>query len=127
MGLILVDTSIWVDHIRHSLVGLADLIRDERCVMHPYVLSEIALGSLPERAKRLGQLRALPSVQPLDHDTFLDQIERLELQGSGLGMVDAHLLATVALTSGLKLWSRDRRLAARAAIAGLGWAPGNGR
>lgn len=94
-----------------------------RCVVHPYVLSEIALGNLPDWGRRIAQLRALPSVEPIANDSLLDAIDRLALQGSGLGFTDAHLLATVAGPSEMKLWSRDKRLAARAASLGVGWSP----
>lgn len=123
MELILVDTSIWVDHIRRSVPELVGLVRDGRCVLHPYVLMEIALGSLQDRDRRIGQLRTLPSVEPVGNDTLLDEMERLGLPGSGLGFVDAHLLAAAAARTRLKIWSRDRRLADRAEAIGLGWSP----
>lgn len=121
MGLILVDTSVWVDHIRRADPQLDDLVRTRRCVMHPFVLGEIALGNLPNWATRIVRLQALPSVDPAPGNILFETIKRLELQGSGLGFVDAHLLAVVSNRADLKLWSRDKRLAAAAEAIDAGW------
>lgn len=124
MALILVDTSVWVDHIRRPLPTLAALIGERHCVLHPHVLGEIALGNLRDWPRRIAQLRALPSVEPVSIDELLAQIDRLGLQGSGLGFTDAHLLATVVKEPDIRLWSLDKRLAARAAALDVGWSPG---
>jgi hypothetical protein len=119
--LILVDTSVWVDHIRHSVPELANLVRTGRCVMHPYVLAEIALGNLPDWSRRVIQLRALPVVRPLSTEELLALIEELRLQGSGLGFVDGHLLGSCRSASGTRIWSRDKKLASIASSLGLAW------
>lgn len=123
MGLILVDTSVWVDHIRRADVDLTRLVRMRQCLVHPFVLAEIALGRLSDWNKRMKGLKALPRAEPVPEDELLTTIDHLQLQGSGLGFVDAHLLASARL-SGHKLWSRDKRLAARAESIGLSWSPG---
>jgi hypothetical protein len=123
VDLIIVDTSVWVDHIRYALPELTDLIGERRCVLHPFVLSEIALGNLPLWRRRIAQLRTLPSVEPITSDQLLDLIDRLALQGSGLGCTDAHLLATTVTLPHMRLWSRDKRLSAKAASLGVGWQP----
>jgi predicted nucleic acid-binding protein len=121
VALILVDTSVWVDHIRRPLPALAVLIGERRCVLHPHVLGEIALGNLPDWRRRIAQLKALPSIKPIPDDELLDMIDRLGLQGSGLGFTDAHLLATVVNEADMRLWSLDKRLAARADALDVGW------
>lgn len=121
MALILVDTSVWVDHIRRPVPALAALIGARRCVLHPHVLGEIALGNLPDWRRRIAQLRSLPSVEPIADGELLEMIDRLGLQGSGLGFTDAHLLATVVKEADMRLWSLDKRLAARASALDVGW------
>lgn len=121
MGVIFVDTSIWVDHIRQPLPDLLDLMRSRRCVLHPYVLAEIALGNLRDWSRRVAQLRALPSFEPLSNGDLLALIEEGELQGSGLGFVDAHLVGACRSSPGARIWSRDKKLAHIAASLGCAW------
>ena len=118
--MILVDTSIWVDHLRRGDGRLSQLL--ERClvVMHPHVLGEIACGSLKARQTVLELLQNLPAAVVADSDEVLGFIERHGLHGKGIGYVDVHLLASVALTEGSALWTRDKRL--RAAAQELGQA-----
>jgi predicted nucleic acid-binding protein len=108
--LILVDTSVWVDHLRSGDARLADLLERGAVVMHPFVLGEIACGSLSDRSSILDLLRDLPAAVVAEGEEVLGFIERHELHGKGIGYVDAHLLASVALTEGASLWTRDRRL-----------------
>jgi len=123
MELILVDTSVWVDHIRRPSPELVELIRSRRCLLHPYVLAEIALGNLPDWPARVARLRALPGVTPLPDDALLGLVEELGLQGSGVGFVDAHLLGSCRGRPETLIWSRDKRLASRAESLGIGWFP----
>ena len=115
--MILVDTSVWVDHLRRSDGELADLLERGAVVMHPFVIGEIACGDLADRVSILGLLRNLPMAAVGDPDETLGFIERHSLHGQGIGYVDVHLLASVALTDGATLWTRDKRL--RAAAEGL--------
>jgi predicted nucleic acid-binding protein len=108
--LILVDTSVWVDHLRRGDAQLAEFLERGTVVMHPFVIGEIACGSLTDRSSMLQLLQDLPMAAVADSDEVLGFIERHSLHGKGLGYVDVHLLASVALTDRTKLWTRDKRL-----------------
>jgi len=108
--LILVDTSVWVDHLRGGDAQLARLLDGGLVLMHPFVLGEIACGTLADRSGLLELLRQLPAAVVADDGEALAFIERLRLYGKGLGYIDVHLLASVALTQGTRLWTRDKRL-----------------
>ena len=112
--MILVDTSVWVDHLRNGDARLADLLERGSVVMHPFVVGEIACGSLTHRASILELLRELPTAVIAESEEALGFIERHSLHGKGIGYVDIHLLASVALTQGARLWTRDKRLQAAA-------------
>lgn len=116
--MILVDTSVWVDHLRRGDPGLVELLERSSVVMHPFVVGEIACGSLRDRESILELLQDLPSAVVADSDEVLQFIERHVLHGKGIGYVDVHLLASVALTEGAKLWTRDMRLHRIAAALG---------
>ena len=108
--MILVDTSVWVDHFRArdgTLVGLLDA---GEVLGHPFVLGELALGSLRQRELVLTALGDLPQANVATDAEALTFIERERLYGFGIGYVDAHLLAAIPLTPGASLWTRDRRL-----------------
>jgi predicted nucleic acid-binding protein len=112
--LILVDTSVWVDHLRAGDAQLAELLERGAVLMHPYVLGEIACGTLKDRALILELLQDLPAAVTADAHEVMQFIERHSLHGKGIGYVDAHLLASVALSSSASLWTRDKRLATSA-------------
>lgn len=116
--MILADTSVWVDHLRHGNARLAAWLREGEVAGHPFVTGEIALGHLKRRAEILALLGDLPQAPVAEHQEVLRFVERHELAGSGLGWVDAHLLAAAALDR-LLLWTLDRRLAAAASTLGL--------
>jgi predicted nucleic acid-binding protein len=118
--LILVDTSVWVDHLRRSDAQLAALLERGAVLMHPFVVGEIACGSLADRSSILELLQDLPTAVVAESEEVLGFIERHGLHGKDIGYVDVHLLASVALTDGTRLWTRDRRL--RAATDALGFA-----
>ena len=107
--MILVDTSVWVDHLRSGDAQLVDLLERNAVVMHSFVVGEIACGSLADRALTLELLQHLPMAVVADSDEVLGYIERHRLHGKGIGYVDVHLLASAAL-GGTKLWTRDNRL-----------------
>ncbi len=107
--MILVDTSVWVDHLRHGEPQLVALLEANAVVMHPFVVGEIACGSLADRVLTLELLQHLPNAVVAENDEVLTYIESESLQGKGIGYVDVHLLASVAL-GGIKLWTRDKRL-----------------
>jgi predicted nucleic acid-binding protein len=107
---ILVDTSIWVDHFRAFDDMLAHLLNARRVLVHPYVLGELALGNFRRRDPLLNELQVLPQAMVATDREVLYLIDHLELFGLGIGYVDAHLVASVRLTIGSALWTRDRRL-----------------
>jgi predicted nucleic acid-binding protein len=116
---ILVDTSVWVDHLRSASAILSALLDNGGVLGHPFVLGELALGNLRQRDDFLQVLRRLPQATGASHLEVLQFIEREALYGRGIGYVDAHLLAAARLTAGSKLWTRDRRLQTVAGQLGL--------
>jgi hypothetical protein len=119
---VLVDTSVWVEHLRRGLPRLAAALEQERVETPPIVVGELALGRIRRRAEILSLLDALPRVPAASHDEVLALIEARGLAGSGIGWVDAHLLASTLVVR-TTLWTLDRRLAAVAARLGIA-APG---
>lgn len=117
--MILVDTSVWVDHLRRPDRALADLLDRGEVLMHPFVTCEIACGSLDHRQPTLELMRDLPAAALVDADEVLAFIERRALHGHGIGYVDVHLLASTVLSTGARLWTRDKRLRGAAQQLGL--------
>jgi predicted nucleic acid-binding protein len=107
---ILVDTSVWVDHFRHGDGRLAGLLDRGEALAHPWVTGELALGRLRGRSEILRLLGQLPQATVATAAELLVFIERHPLFGAGIGYVDTQLLATTMLTDGAQLWTRDRRL-----------------
>ena len=108
--MILVDTSIWIDHLHASDPALMALLDEARVCTHPMIIGELALGSLRERGRVIGLLSDLPSLPPATHGEVLSFVEVQALYGIGLSLVDAHLLAAIRLSPADRLWTRDRRL-----------------
>ena len=117
--MILVDTSVWIEHLRLASAILTELLGDGEVLGHPFVLGELALGHLGRREEILRMLRRLPQVDSASHREVLQFVDREALFGRGIGYVDAHLLAAARLTSGTKLWTHDRRLQTVATQLGL--------
>ena len=115
--MLLVDTSIWIDHLHRGEPRLEKALGDMEIVCHPMVIGELALGTLKDRTAVLGLLADLPVVTVASHIEMLTLVERHELQGRGLGVVDAHLVASARLSPDVTLWTRDKRLKAAAATA----------
>ena len=116
--MILVDTSVWVDHLRSGLTPLANLLQEGKVLIHPWVIGEIACGNLRNRNQILDLLQGLPTAVVARDSEILLLIERGKLMGRGIGYVDAHLLAAAKL-SHCGLWTQDRRLAVLAQEQGL--------
>ena len=121
--MILVDTSVWVDHLRRGDKGLVALLEEGRVLLHPFVIGEIACGILADRAETLDLLNDMPAAPCAEHHEVLAFIEQHRLYGRGIGYVDAHLLASALLMPGTALWTRDRRLHDTATILHCAHAP----
>jgi predicted nucleic acid-binding protein len=116
---ILVDTSVWIEHLRAGSERLATLLNKGEVLLHPYVIGELALGNLQRRDAVLADLRDLPQATVASDAEVLRFIDSRTLFGRGIGYVDAHLLAAARLTAGAELWTHDRRLQAVAAELSL--------
>ena len=112
--MILVDSSVWVQHLRTGSARLGALLRDEQVLSHPFVIGELACGSLRNREEILTLLAALPTARVVEHHEILHLVESMTLYGRGLGWVDVHLLAS-ALITGCALWTLDKPLQSAAA------------
>lgn len=118
--MVLVDTSVWVDHLQRGNPELAALLNRGRVLVHPFVIGELALGSLQQRTRILDALQNLPTVTQATDTEVQGFISAHTLYGIGIGYVDAHLLAATRLTPAAQLWTLDKRL--QAAADGLGMA-----
>ncbi|SDA34978.1 type II toxin-antitoxin system VapC family toxin [Sphingomonas sp. NFR15] len=117
--MILVDSSVWIDHLRGGDAALTALLERNGVLAHPFVIGELALGSLRQREVILAALQDLPLAVVADTAETIGFITRHSLHGRGIGYIDAHLLASVRLTAGSTLWTRDKRLRAIAAELGI--------
>jgi predicted nucleic acid-binding protein len=117
--LILVDSSVWIWHLRQVDLALARLLDAEEVLTHPFVVGELAMGSLPRRAELLAGFYGLPRAVVATDEEVMAFIEQEHLFGFGLGYIDVHLLASARLTPDARLWSRDRRLADTARRLGV--------
>jgi predicted nucleic acid-binding protein len=116
--MILVDTSVWVDHFRSGNRTLVSLLENDLVLTHPFILGELACGTIHNREELFQDLRVLPSARTADDDEVLAFVERRRLFGRGIGWVDAHLLASAVLTDA-RLMTLDRPLARVAAAIGV--------
>ena len=112
--MILVDTSVWIEHLRAGSNRLRALLFDEQVLCHPFIVGELACGALQKRSDILGMLKALPEAHLVEHREVLSFLEARRLYGRGIGWVDAHLLASTLLTGGT-LWTLDKPLRRAAA------------
>jgi predicted nucleic acid-binding protein len=121
--MILIDSSIWIDHIRRANPILSGLLENDRVLLHPFVIGEIAMGSLSNRLTVIAQLSKQRQIAVVIHEEVMTFIEANNLFGIGIGYVDAHLLASVKITPHAQFWTRDNRLAAVAARFHLAFLP----
>jgi predicted nucleic acid-binding protein len=112
--MVLVDTSIWIDHFRRTNSQLVQLLDRGDVAMHPFVLGELVLGHVPRITEMIDDLSTLPHATVASAGEVLKFIADRKLSGLGIGYVDAHLLAAAALTPETLVWTRDRRLLAAA-------------
>lgn len=109
--MILADTSVWINHFRSRHPRMAAALNDGQVVIHPFVIGELAIGNMPNRQSVLLELQTLPTTTAATHRDVLDLIANRRLSGSGIGYVDAHLLASVLISGRTRLWTADKRLA----------------
>jgi predicted nucleic acid-binding protein len=107
--MVLVDTSVWVSHLRETHAGLMDLLDDGEVACHPFIVGELACGNVKNRTTILSLLEALPMALMVEDEEVLAFIDNHDLMGKGLGYIDVHLLASAVL-SGLPLWTLDKKL-----------------
>jgi predicted nucleic acid-binding protein len=117
--LILADTSIWIDHFRLGNKELREHLNKGQIVIHPSIIAELALGSLQERTKTLALLDLLPLVRVAQLSEVRRMIEARRLYSLGIGLIDAHLIASVFINSSTLLWTRDKRLRKAAESLGI--------
>ena len=116
--MVLVDTSVWVAHLRQGDIGLEALLQEGRVVCHPFIIGELACGNLKNRSEILSLLQALPGAVKAEPEEVLQFIENFSLMGKGLGYIDLNLLAAARLT-GVPLWTLDKKLKEVAMQLGL--------
>jgi len=117
--LILADTSIWIDHLRAGNKKLRWHLDQGQIVIHPFIIAELALGSLRDRAKTLALLDLLPQIKVAQLNEVRRMIEARRLYSLGIGLTDAHLIASVFISSPTLLWTRDQRLRKAAETLGI--------
>ena len=117
--MILVDTSVWLDHLNMGVPSLQRLLLNDEIVMHRYIIGEIAMGKWRKRSGTLIELEKMRVIFPATHDEVLHLVEQHKLYGIGIGYIDAHLLAATRMTPGCKFWTRDKRLRAAAIDLGI--------
>jgi predicted nucleic acid-binding protein len=108
--MILVDTALWIDHLHSKEARLANLLVIDEVGCHPLIIEELALGSIKDRDVMLGLLANLRQFPSADHREVLHLVDRRRLRRRGLSVVDARLMAAVALVDGGRMWTRDKRL-----------------
>ncbi len=118
--MILVDTSVWIDHLRKPEVKLQELLQNDEVVTHPFVRLELALGSIANREKVLSDLVLLPQVPVAEVDELFSLLELRKLYRRGIGVTDLHLIASALFDKTISIWTRDRRLGEIAEEFGLG-------
>lgn len=114
----LADTSVWIEFFRKGSPALSEMLELQTVYTHPFVIGELACGSIPSRSTTLRDLAALPSVQTATHDEAIAFLDIHSLWSRGLGWIDIHLLASAKL-SGVGLWTLDRRLAEASVSLGV--------
>lgn len=117
--MILADTTVWIDYFRGHNAEMQRLLKDGQIVMHPFIIAEIALGSLHDRRKTLAELGALREVKVAQLTEVRHMIEVHSLYEKGIGLIDAHLVASCLLTQGTQLWTRDISLQSVAKFLGV--------
>ena len=118
--MVLVDTSVWVVHLRNGNIGLETLLNEGHVVCHPFIVGELACGNLKNRAEILSLLQALPVATHVEHEEVMKFIEDHALMGKGLGYIDIHLIASAVLTE-IPLWTVDKKLSEVSSKLGIAY------
>ena len=118
--MVLVDTSVWVVHLRNGNIGLETLLNEGHVVCHPFIVGELACGNLKNRAEILSLLQALPMATQVEHEEVMKFIEDHTLMGKGLGYIDIHLIASAILTE-IPVWTVDKKLNEISSKLGIGY------
>ncbi len=117
--MILADTTIWIDHLRRHNAQMRGLLNSGQVLMHPFIVAELALGSFRDRAGTLAALDAILKVRVAQLSDLRQMIEAHRLYAKGVGLTDAHLVASCLIAPGTKLWTRDKTLRAVAQALGI--------
>ncbi|MEK6589539.1 MAG: PIN domain-containing protein [Nitrospinota bacterium] len=118
--MVLVDTSVWVLHLREGNIALERLLNDGDVVCHPFIVGELSCGNLKNRTEILSLLQTLPTSIQAEHEDVMQFIENHQLMGKGLGYIDMHLLASALLTE-VSIWTLDKRLDEISIKLGIGF------
>jgi predicted nucleic acid-binding protein len=116
----LVDTSVWVVHLREGTIGLETLLEEGNVACHPFIIGELACGNLKNRHEILSLLETLPTSTQAEHEEVMQFIEAHSLMGKGLGYIDMHLLTSAILTD-LPLWTLDKKLIEVSSLLGVSY------
>ena len=117
--MILADTTIWIDHLRRHNAQMQGLLDSGQILMHPFVVAELALGSFRDRIRTLATLDSILEVKTAPMSEVRQMIEARRLYAKGIGLTDAHLVASCLITPGVKLWTRDNALRGVAQTLGI--------
>lgn len=120
--MVLIDTSVWVSHLRHANFRLQKLLEEGRVVSHPFIVGELACGNISNRTEILSLMQSLPMLDVIEHEESLIFIEHNQMMGKGLGFVDVHLLAA-AMLAGIPLWTQDRKLKQACSLLDIEFSP----
>jgi predicted nucleic acid-binding protein len=107
--MVLVDTSVWVSHLRHGNPKLQEMLQEGKVVSHPFIIGELTCGNISNRVEIISLMQSLPMLDIVEHEELLLFIEHNKMMGTGLGFVDVHLMAA-AILAGIPLWTQDKSL-----------------
>lgn len=119
--MIVADTSVWIDHLRKTNPHMRMLLNDGVILQHTFIVGELSVGNLPDRANTLAMLRGIIRIPVPPEEKYHEFLERERLAGSGLGFVDINILAALDRQPGIRLWTRDKRLADHATRLGFAY------
>ncbi len=116
--MVLVDTSVWVSHLRHGNPKLQEMLQEGKVVSHTFIIGELACGNIRNRTEIISLMQSLPMLDSIEHEELLLFIEHNKMMGTGLGFVDVHLMAA-AMLAGIPLWTQDKKLKQACSTLGI--------